>query len=544
VPDSSASNGAYVVWANNGSQQVNTSNADGVPGRMEINFSTSQATDVSLSVRVNFANADDDSFFFKVDNGTWGTQNNTLTTGWQNIDIGTFSLAAGNHRLQILRREDGARMDAIRLSVVAGIIVSGGSSSSSSSSGQPADIQVVPQTRYQTVDGFGAALPMWTNNMLTSDEVRTLVGTGDDELGLSIIRTIISPNSREWSVAMDNLRDAKAFGENVKILASPWSPPAYMKTNNSTTSGGKLLTRYYGDYATHLNSFVDTMAAENIEIDVVSVQNEPDWHPDYDSCDWSGTELSNFVRDYGNLIDTNVLVGESLRFNRAYTDPSLNDAGARQNFEYVGGHLYSAQTSGNFTRYPLAEARNKHRWMTEWLTHEADGSGAAIWGGNDLKAWNETLDSVLGSVHQSMDVQWNAYIWWWARRFYSFIGDGEAQYGTQRGAVLKRGWAFSHYAKYVRPGYTRVGVNYTRSFNDLYTTAYEGPDKTVVVLLNRSNNGYSNVVFNGVNNLTDVEAYVTSQTLNRRLLNTSVAGDDVILSIPARSVVTLVMSHP
>ena len=55
-----------------------------------------------------------------------------------------------------------------------------------------------------------------------------------------------------------------------------------------------MLTDYY---ANHLNSYVQYMRNRGVTIDVTSVQNEPDWHPAYDSMDWSGTELANFVRD-------------------------------------------------------------------------------------------------------------------------------------------------------------------------------------------------------------------------------------------------------
>ena len=87
------------------------------------------------------------------------------------------------------------------------------------------------------------------------------------------------------------MREAKIYNPQVQILASPWSPPASYKTNNSENNGGKLKTDDYDDYARHLNSFVQFMAKENVKIDVVSIQNEPDWHPDYQSCDWSGDEL-------------------------------------------------------------------------------------------------------------------------------------------------------------------------------------------------------------------------------------------------------------
>lgn len=378
--------------------------------------------------------------------------------------------------------------------------------------------------------------------MLTSGEVDTLVGTGDGQLGISLLRTIINPNANDWSLAVSNLRQAKQASDDLKILATPWSPPASMKSNNDVNNGGKLLPEYYGAYAQHLNDYVSYMHSEGVTIDVVSVQNEPDWHPSYESCDWTGEELRNFVRDYGQQVNAHLLVGESLRFDRAYTDPSLNDESALDNFSMVGGHLYSAQNSGTFVRYPLAEQKNKERWMTEWLIHDADGDGDAIWGGNNAAAWNETLDDVLASVHQSMTINWNAYIWWWARRFYSFIGDGEAQYGTEKGAVLKRGWAFSQYSKYIRPGYVRVDA--TASDNAIDVTAYNGDNQTVIVILNRSAETFDQVAITTQNSPASSEAFVTSRTLNRAATAVSTTDNGALLeTLPARSVVTLVIKR-
>lgn len=418
------------------------------------------------------------------------------------------------------------------------------SSSASSASPTIADVVIDTQTRHQTIAGFGAALPMWTSNMLTEGEVQSLVGRGDNELGLSILRTIIDPAPSLWPRAAENLLKAKSYTPDLQILATPWSPPAEMKDNKSTVGGGKLLPAYYDDYAAHLNSYVDYMAGEGVVIDVVSVQNEPDWHPDYDSCDWSGEELRNFVRDNAGVINAKILVGESLRFDRAYTDPSLNDETALANFEIVGGHLYSAENSGTFTAYPLAESKNKERWMTEWLIHDADGSGAAIWGGNNADVWDETLDTVLPSIHKSMEINWNAYIWWWARRFYSLIGDGDESFGTTRGDILKRGWAFAHYSKYIRPGYTRVSVTPSAAFNNLDMTAYEGSDTLVVVLLNRSTADYDEIRFSPSSEFTAANAYVTSATVNHDALLVAVEQDQVsVKDIPARSVVTLVIQR-
>jgi glucuronoarabinoxylan endo-1,4-beta-xylanase len=406
-----------------------------------------------------------------------------------------------------------------------------------------ADITVNSATKYQTIDGYGAAAPIWGGTWSTA-ETQTLVGLGANQLGLSIVRTGISPVSGEWPTQVNALKTAKAYGSNVKVLASPWTAPAAWKTNNSRVNGGKLKTDYYDDYANHLNSYVQYMRGQGVPIDVTSVQNEPDWHPDYDSMDWSGAELRNFVRDQGAKVqNTKLMVAEAVNLNYSYTDPTLSDATARNNIGYIGGHLYGTEDAGRLKAYPSADQNGKPVWMTEWNYHAADGNGSNIWGNpSNTAVWNETLDDVMRTVHKSMESNWSAYIWWYGKRYYSFIGDGEAAYGTTAGAPLKRGYAFSQFAKYVRPGYQRVALTRSSKASPLEVTAYQGGGKITLVVLNRSAGPVGNAVIQAPQNVTRAEYFVTSQNANAAGQPTSVNGGQVTVTVPARSISTLVFT--
>ncbi|MEU4243643.1 cellulose binding domain-containing protein [Actinoplanes sp. NPDC026619] len=403
------------------------------------------------------------------------------------------------------------------------------------------DITVNTATKYQTIDGFGSAVSIWGGAWSTA-ETQTLVGSGTNQLGLSIVRTGISPVSSEWATQVSALKTAKASGSNVKILASPWTAPAAWKTNNSRINGGKLKTDYYDDYANLLNDYVTYMKNQGVTIDVVSIQNEPDWHPAYDSMDWSGDELRNFVRDQGAKIkNTKLMVAEAVNLNYSYTDPTLNDATARTNIGYIGGHLYGTEDSGRLKPYALADQYNKPVWMTEWNFHEAASDTSTAWadGGNQA-VWDETLDDVIRTVNKSMESNWTAYIWWYGKRFYSFIGDGTA--GTTTGAVLKRGYAFAQYAKYVRPGDQRVALTKSSKASPLEVTAYQGGGKIKLVILNRSNSAVTNAVIQAPQTITKAEDYLTSRTANAAGQATSVNGGQVTVSIPARSISTVVLT--
>jgi O-glycosyl hydrolase len=413
----------------------------------------------------------------------------------------------------------------------------------SSPPGGTPDITVNSATKYQTIDGYGAAVSIW-GSAWSSAETQTLVGLGANQLGLSIVRTGISPVSGEWPTQVNALKTAKSSGSGVKILASPWTAPAAWKTNNSRVNGGKLKTDYYDDYANHLNSYVQYMRDQGVPIDVTSVQNEPDWHPDYDSMDWSGTELRNFVRDQGAKVqNTELMVAEAVNLNYGYTDPTLTDATARNNIGYIGGHLYGTEDSGRLKPYTLADQNQKPVWMTEWNFHEADGSGSNIWGNPGNQAvWNETLDDIMRTVHKSMESNWSAYVWWYGKRYYSFIGDGESAYGTTAGAPLKRGYAFSQYSKYVRPGYQRVALTKSSKAAPLEVTAYQGGGKVTLVILNRSNSAVGNAVVQAPQNVTRAEHYLTSVNANAAGQPVTVNGGQATVNLPARSISTVVFT--
>ena len=135
------------------------------------------------------------------------------------------------------------------------------------------------------IRGFGAANIMRWRPDMTADEIDKAFGTDEGQIGFTILRLRIPPDENSFSYNIPTAQAAHSY--DVKIIASPWSPPAYMKTNNSTV-GGRLLEENYEDYADHLYYFVDFMESNDIPIYAVSVQNEPDIAVTYESCHWNG----------------------------------------------------------------------------------------------------------------------------------------------------------------------------------------------------------------------------------------------------------------
>lgn len=362
---------------------------------------------------------------------------------------------------------------------------------------------------HQVVRGFGGA-SVWLG-ALTDTEMDSLFGNSNsNQIGLSLLRVRIAPD-KNWSAELSNAQKATARGASV--IATPWTPPASMKTNNNIV-GGSLMTSSYPAYAAYLKSFADFMASGGVSLYAISIQNEPDITVTYESCDWTATQFHDFLKNNGSAIGgTRIIMPESFHFNHAVSDTTLNDPTAASHVAIIGGHIYG----GGLADYPLARSTGKELWMTEHLVNNTDWAGALATG---------------KEIHDSMTTaSFNAYIWWYLKRSYGPINDSDA--------VTKRGYVMGQFAKWVRPGYTRVDATASPNSN-VFVSAYRG-SKVVIVAINQGGSAISQkfVVKNG--SVASVTAYRTSSSQNGAKVGTiSLSGGAFTTSLPAQSITTFV----
>lgn len=345
-----------------------------------------------------------------------------------------------------------------------------------------ASINVDSSIKYQHVSGFGGFSPSpswqwWLNDY----DMDRLFGQSDSQLGYNILRLYISNNKNYWGAGVANAKRAKQHG--AFIFASPWSPPASWKSNNNTSNGGKLLESHWGDWADFLNDYYDYMKGQGVTIDAISIQNEPDWNAEYESCIWTGEELARFLKQYGSRIKCKVIAPEAIHFTRSMHEPILNDADACAQLDILGGHFYGWDGSS----YPLAAQKGKEVWMTEFLINERQQNN------NQNIDWNNDGFLFARSINDAMLANMSAWVHYSLKRYYGAIGDG--QYGTTDGAITKRGYILSQYAKYVS-GNTRVRHALDDASGKLSSSAYinDAGDKVVIMVLNPSGDTYSTKV--------------------------------------------------
>jgi len=380
-----------------------------------------------------------------------------------------------------------------------------------------------PSAARQTIRGFGGmAHAAWIGD-LTAAQRDTAFGTGEGRLGFSVLRIPVGENQADWSRDLATAKRAVELGATV--FASPWNPPASMVetfTRGSQTNAKRLRYSSYGAYAQHLNDFTTYMRNNGVNLYGISVQNEPDYATDWTW--WTSAEIVRFLRENAGSIGTRVIAPESFQYVKSMSDPILNDATALANVDIIGAHLYGTSYA-NFP-YPLFKQKGagKELWMTEVYYPNSSDSG-------DL--WPQALDVGEHIHHAMVDAEFQTYIWWTIRR----------SYGPMRedGQISKRGAMMAHFARFVRPGYTRIDATANPTSN-VYVSAYRGGDTVVIVAVNKNTSSVSqqftlaNTTASGsVSNwLTDASRNVAPQSA------LSMTNGSLTVTLPARSAMTFV----
>ena len=391
-----------------------------------------------------------------------------------------------------------------------------------------ASILVNPNKQHQTFVGIGAALTdasAETFYKLKEDQQKLFMEAyynKDKGIGYSFGRTIIhscdfSPYSytyveegdkdlssfnidhdKEFRIPFTKLAIEAAGGE-LKMFASPWSPPAFMKTNSNMLQGGKLKPEFYQSWANYYVKFIKAYELEGIPIWGLSIQNEPMAVQRWESCIYTAEEERDFLKKFlgptlekEGLGDKNVIVWDhnrDLLFERA--NVILNDPEANKYVWGTGFHWYEDWKDGTPMFKNVAAVNeafpDKKLIFTEGcnekyeLTRIEDpklaeryaramindfNNGTVAW-----TDWNILLDETGGPNHVGNLC------------FAPVHGDTKTGMLTFTNSYYYIG----HFSKFIRPGAKRLTTGTTA--NHLSATSFINTDGSlVVVALNESDN--------------------------------------------------------
>src|ERR1039458_4082511 len=320
-------------------------------------------TPTSGATNVNAANAVTATFSEPMNAATLTTSTFTLTATGFPVATGTVAYNTGTQTATFTPSPALAPSTAYTATITTGAQGSTGAALASNytwtftTENTPSAVAVSFGTTYQTIRGFGGA-SVWLGQM-SSGAAKALFSPTSG-LNLSILRVRIDPEgsasgggihnqpyeTSSWDYELANGQEAVANNPNAIVFASPWTPPASMKTSSTSQPysscsegagycGGYLHPTSYAAYSTFLEDFVNffnTNAGFNLY--AISMQNEPDFNATYESCLWSPQQMDTWVANNASTITsasyaTKLIMPESESFTPAQASPTLNDLNAQ-----------------------------------------------------------------------------------------------------------------------------------------------------------------------------------------------------------------------
>jgi len=380
-------------------------------------------------------------------------------------------------------------------------------------------INVFPEFKYQQVLGFGSALTetaAYNFSLLSPDLQQQLIEAcfGKNGIGLNFCRTHINSADfslseytyvkegdvdlktfnidRERKTILPMIKAARKANPDLWLYASPWSPPAWMKDNNSMIHGGHVLPKYYKTWANYFARYLEEYKKEGIDFFAVTVQNEPKAVQTWESCIWTGKEEGefavNFLRpslDENGFDKIKIMIWDHNKeriMERARETFSV--PGAEKAIWGVAFHWYSGDHFDNL-RMTHELFPDKPMIASEFCL------GGAVKNSNQ---WNEVekyAQEMIGNFNNFMvaSVDWNLIVDSKDGPYHNRTGGVAAQvYVDENKKEFTLGplyYTVGHFSKFIKRDAVRIGSS---SYNDaVKVVAFSNPNgEIVVVVLNTS----------------------------------------------------------
>ncbi|GCF10235.1 cellulose binding domain-containing protein [Dictyobacter arantiisoli] len=431
-------------------------------------------------------------------------------------------------------------------------------------------------TTYQTMDGFGFSEAFGQagslQNLSSSEQkqILDLLYSPTTGAGFTILRNLlpsasgstIEPNSPgnpgatptyRWDGSSEGQiwmsQQAKNYGVT-QLYGDAWSAPGYMKTNGNEANGGTLCgapgasSCSTGDwrqaYANYLVQYAKDYQSAGVPLTELGAFNELNYTTNYSSMIMNPTQAADFIGTLGSAVrgaglSPKIVCCDVLGWSSAqsYATGLENNAAANSSFSIFSSHGYAGGPT-----FPITGLGSHHAWETEWSTF--DNFDSAWDDGSDASGltWAQNISTGLTSANLS------AFLYWWGA---SNGTDNEQLVQFNGTTVVPTGrlWAFANYSRFIRPGAVRIGAS--SGDNNLQVSAYKNTNGTTsIVVLNTANNAITasySLQNLGVANGTTVTPYLTNNSSHTaQQASTSVNGGSFSTTIPARSLVTYVLS--
>jgi glucosylceramidase len=373
---------------------------------------------------------------------------------------------------------------------------------------------------YDTEKGIGYTLARTT---IHSSDFGSGSHTYIDE-GDKALETFTIEKDKQFRIPLIK-RATEAAGGDLLLYASPWSAPAFMKSNNNMLRGGKLLPEYYDSWAKYYTKFIEAYESEGMPIWGISIQNEPMATQRWESMIYTAQEERDFLKNHlgpamekAGYGDKNIVVWDHNR--DLLTDRAnviLDDPEAYKYVWGVGYHWYETWTGGDSMHDNLAAVKESYPdielLFTEGTVEGFREDRYQYWPNAERYARSMIKDFNIGTVGWT---DWNLLLdHTGGPNHVSNFCFAPIHADTRTGELIYTPtyYYIGHFSKFIRPEAKRISTSSSRSV--LLATSFINTDNQIAT-----------VVMNETDEAIDYHFLADMQ--------------QVTLTIPARSMQTLV----
>lgn len=376
-------------------------------------------------------------------------------------------------------------------------------------------LNLYPEIRYQTFLGFGGAVTDsagYMYSLMNEEQKKELIHSYFSESGCGYRMVRIPIDSCDFSLEhyeasslenqegfslermgkyifplLDDIREA--VGEDLEIMLTPWSPPAFMKTNGERNGGGKLKREYYGQWADYICRYIRELKDRGYKVTMLSVQNEPKAVQTWDSCVFTAQEEKEFLRDYlvpalnRNAIELKLFIWDHNKERVLDRARAVIDKDTDSMIGGIAVHWYSGD---HFEAVGMVHDLYPEK---EIILSEACIEYCKYQQGDCLENAKKYAHDLVGNLKNGLTrfLDWNLVLD--EKGGPNHVGnycDAPYLYHTQTGELEERTtltylWHFSHF---ICPNAVRIGTSaYTEK---LEAVAFQTDEAYVVVMLNRT----------------------------------------------------------
>ncbi|MFB8085697.1 RICIN domain-containing protein [Streptomyces sp. NPDC055992] len=409
---------------------------------------------------------------------------------------------------------------------------------------QSVDIRVDGTSKGQRFTGAGASVTGASAHLiqgLSQDKrnalMTSLFSSAGDGIGLSYLRQPLgssdfnadsslytyedSPGSfsidRDKAEIIPVLKQATSVNPAIRFMGTPWSPPAWMKTNNAL-NGGSLKPESYQAYADYLVKAIKAYGQQGITLTDLTVQNEPEFAASYPSMPMTSSQQADFFKVLDRTLTAANLPTNLLAFDHNWDHPNYplevfngtpgmsrvigaafhcygGNPSAQQQVVNAGKRVFFTECSGTESADRSATFADTLKWHAENLVVQNMRNG-----GETVVDWNLALDQNGGPHQGGCSDRCNGVV---------EIANGNVTRNAEY-------YVLGHVAKFVKPGATRIGST-SQGSGGVENVAFQNPDGTRA-------------------------AYVVNSATSSQQFSLTDNGRSLVYTLPAGAVATFVWS--